>query len=275
MLPYFRKIDKHHIPSGDHEQHGFEGPISTTGVLVSGRKYPLQEMVRQSWEEVGVKEINDINGGSPLGLGEVVDNRKDGERQLASELYPLDGVRVMDETLVKKVLIQERDGKKVGVGVQLADGRILKAQMEIIVSAGAYRTAQILMLSGIGDEEVLSKHGITQIVDLPEVGKNLHDHLALNLWWKLRYPERGYSVDSPLFNDPTFFKGSPVNWAATQAVPHSGLKAALEFDTNIRIPDDHPLLQPPRSHTESLLVYLGINPSNPTIQLDGTHVFID
>jgi choline dehydrogenase-like flavoprotein len=50
---------------------------------------------------------------------------------------------------------------------------------EIIISAEAYRTPQVLMLSGIGPSDGLKKHGIEQIVELSDVGKNLHDHLGI------------------------------------------------------------------------------------------------
>jgi hypothetical protein len=64
-----------------------------------------------------------------------------------------------------------------------------------------------------------------------------------------------------------------VDWIITQTVSHEGLKDALARDSGTEVKDDHPLLTPPRAHTESLMVYIGVNTSNPTIPLDGTHVF--
>jgi choline dehydrogenase-like flavoprotein len=182
MLPYFKKTETHHTTSHGEEQHGFNGPMQTNTHTSACRKYPLRVLVKQAWEEIGVREIADINAGSPLGMGELVDNRRDGLRQPASSVYPLSGVQVLTETLVQRIVIEERVGRKVATGVELADGRMLVAKKEVILSAGAYRTPQVLMLSGIGENEELSQHGIKQVVDLPDVGRNLHDHLALNLW---------------------------------------------------------------------------------------------
>jgi choline dehydrogenase-like flavoprotein len=177
MLPYFKKTETHHTTSHGEEQHGFNGPMQTNTHTSAGRKYPLRALVKQAWEEIGVKEITDINAGSPLGMGELIDNRRDGLRQPASSVYRLSGVQVLTETLVQRIVIEEREGRKVATGVELADGRMLVAKKEVILSAGAYRTPQVLMLSGIGENEELSQHGIKQVVDLPDVGRNLHDHL--------------------------------------------------------------------------------------------------
>ncbi len=151
----------------------------TCNVTSSGRNYPLRDMVKAAWEAVGLEQIPDANSGSPQGFAEVTENRKDGTRQIASDVYPLSGVKVMTETLVKRVVVEQIDGRKIATGVELASGAVITANEEIIISAGAYRTPQVLMLSGIGPIAELKKHGIAQVVDLPEVGKNLHDHLGI------------------------------------------------------------------------------------------------
>jgi choline dehydrogenase-like flavoprotein len=67
------------------------------------------------------------------------------------------------------------------MGVKLADGKthMVKLGGQVALLAGAYRTSQVLMLSRIGDQELLAEHGIQMVVDLPQVGKNLHDHLMV------------------------------------------------------------------------------------------------
>jgi choline dehydrogenase-like flavoprotein len=90
--------------------------------------------------------------------------------------------------------------------------------------------------------------------------------------WKLRNPEKGYSAGSSLFNNPRFLDGIPVDWVATQTVPPEGLKAALSLDEN-SVTDNHPLIHPPRSHTECFLVYIATNISgDPKIPHDGSHI---
>jgi choline dehydrogenase-like flavoprotein len=93
---------------------------------------------------------------------------------------------VMTETLVNRVIVEKRDGKQVAIRVELANGELLSAKKEIIISAGAYRTPQVLLLSGIGPAEELRKHGIEQVVKLPEVGSNLHDHMGVGQSYALR-----------------------------------------------------------------------------------------
>lgn len=214
-----------------------------------------------------MKHIADGNSGSPQGLAELVENRNEGKRQLASSVYPLEGIKVLTDTLVARILVTA----KKATGVELADGQVISAKREVILSAGAYRTPQVLLLSGIGPLQDLAGHGITQTVDLPGVGQNLHDHMSVALWWKLRNPEEGYALGSPKFNNPNFAKGTPLDWVATETVPHEELKAALVADGE-EVNDDHPLLSPPRSHVESLLVYVAANKANPVIAVDGSHV---
>lgn len=61
------------------------------------------------------------------------------------------------------------------------------------------------MLSGLGPKSYLKRHGIDVILDNPDVGFHLHDHISVFQWWKLKEPEKGLSIDSPTFNNPDFF----------------------------------------------------------------------
>jgi choline dehydrogenase-like flavoprotein len=176
----------------------------------------------------------------------------------------------MLNTLVKRVMVED-DGKgnKAATGVELADGTVIKAKKEVLLAAGAYRTPQILLLSGIGAVKDLK--GITQTLDLPGVGDNLHDHMSVSQWWKLRHPEAGLAVGSPAFNDPKFFIGLPMDWIVTQTVPTQGLKNALEIDSG-KNEDSNTMITSERAHTESFMVYVAGSPGNPVIPMDGTHV---
>jgi len=66
--------------------------------------------------------------------------------------------------------------------------------------------------------------------------------------------------------------GNPLEFVVTQTVPADGLKYAISADQNDTVPDNHALIQPPRSHLESYIIYVGASPSNPTIPMDGSHV---
>ncbi|XXG96981.1 hypothetical protein Hte_003274 [Hypoxylon texense] len=118
------------------------------------------------WKDKSVNQSNldgrsiDLPGGKALGGGTVInggvaelqENKKDGRRQIAAAVYPLDGITVLTDTLVEKVLIDDTvggEGGRVAVGVRLANGAEIRAR-ETIVAAGAVRTPQVLVLSGVG-----------------------------------------------------------------------------------------------------------------------------
>lgn len=155
--------------------------------------------------------------------------------------------------------------------VELLSGRHLLAKREVLVCAGAYRTPQLLLLSGIGPETKLVAHKIAQTVETLEVGENLHDHMAITQWWKLRKPDKGLSIGSPLWTDPAYRKGSALDYLVSQNVPYDGLKDALSVDKFAQVNDTHSLLSPPRCHTESYILY-GANVANAAIPLDGSHI---
>lgn len=179
---------------------------------------------------------------------------------------------MLTNTLARRVLISSG----VATGVELASGEklFIKPGGQVILSAGAYRTPQLLMLSGIGDPAQLARHGIPTTIDLPAVGRNLHDHLLLFRYWKLRHPEAGLALGSPKFNVPNHEKGGPTDWLVTSPLPTSPLKAALEKDAGGPVPDDHPLLHSSRPHLEMNLLYatFGASSQGLDLPLDGTSI---
>jgi choline dehydrogenase-like flavoprotein len=234
------------------------------------RQYPLREKVKDAWAAVGALYKRDMNDGNPIGLGELIENRVNGVRHITSSAYGLKNIEVLTETLVKRVLVTDKDGSKVATAVELTDGRILTAHREIIVSAGTYRSPQILMLSGLGPQKELQQHGIEAVLDLPDVGRHFQDHFCVNQWWKLKEPEKGLSVGSPAFNNPVHFKGLPLDFIATQSVPKEGLLKALSTDKEAN-PELHAVaLQ--HGHIEVYIMYLALNQGDPVINPDGTHI---
>ena len=272
LLPYFKRSEKHFDAAADPEQHGFDGPIVTASVSASGRRFPLRDTVFKLWSNLGLKHVPDANNGHPQGIAELTENWKDGKRQIACDTYPLEGVKVLTDALVRRVIVSD---EKVAVGVELASGEthMVKEGGQVVISAGAYRTPQVLQLSGIGDPALFSQHNITTVVDLPQVGANLHDHMMLFRYWKLRHPERGLALGSPLFGGPNFEKGGPVDWLVTSPISTAPLKAALERDAG-PVSDDHPLLTGPRSHLEMNLLYavFGAEAQGLHIPMDGNSI---
>ncbi|KAL9579653.1 MAG: hypothetical protein Q9212_004980 [Teloschistes hypoglaucus] len=261
LLSYFRRSEHHLEPNADPNQHGFQGPMHIYFVTSSGRHYPLRETILNAWKSIGLKEVADANNGAPQGVAELVENRCDGLRQLTSVAYPLTGAQIMTETYVARITLHDNKLGKVATGVELANGRRLsiKESGEVLLCGGAYRSPQVLMLSGIGGKHILEEHGILQEIDLPGVGYNLHDHQMIFRYWKLRHPERGLAMASPDFADPAFEKGNPVDCIAAMTVPEDGLRAAIATDKT------HASLQGGRSHFElNILGSITISSKDPT-----------
>ncbi|KAL8794056.1 MAG: hypothetical protein Q9195_003356 [Heterodermia aff. obscurata] len=166
-----------------------------------------------------------MNSGNPNGVARLVENWHNASRQHAAICYDLEGVNVMTNTVVRRVLFEGN----VAVGVELDDGRHLFATKEVILSCGALRTPQILMLSGIGPKLELSKFDIHQVVDLP-AGQSLHDHDSVNIVWRLKNPDAGHAFGSPAFNKPEYGTGNPMDWIATAAAPDEDLQRAADID---------------------------------------------
>lgn len=258
LLPYFRRTEHHHDPNGDHEQHGFDGPIHTT----SRRVYPLRNSVHQAFNEAGFHDVPDTAAG--MGVTPWVENWRDGSRQHSSKAFDLSGIHIITRINVARVLLNDQ---KAATGVELADGRQYQAKQEVIISCGAHKTPQLLMLSGIGPADELQEHNIQQLVDSPAVGRNHFDHLSLHQAWKLRHPEQGLAMGSPAFNKPEYSKGFPVEWTANYSVPDSVLQQSPS--SSPPLPSDFPS----RLHLNLLVAYapLNLSPDFP-VPLDGTHV---
>ncbi|KAF2467780.1 putative glucose dehydrogenase [Lindgomyces ingoldianus] len=282
MLKYFKRSERHWDSSVDAGQHGFEGPIYNSSPSSSGRKYPLREEILEAWKSLGFEEKRDGNDGNPQGIAELVENWREGRRQIASQAYGLEGVEVVTDVLVRRVMLSSEvegtSAQRKAVGVECADGAtyLLKPGGEVVVSAGAYRTPQILLLSGIGEPAELDKHGIKTEVELPDVGKNFHDHMIAYRYWKLRNPDRGLAAGSPLFNDPAYIKGGPLDWLVSIPVSAEGLRTAIARDegNSAEVLDQHPLVKGPRTHVELSVLYAVFGGEQVGLKLpvDGTAI---
>lgn len=159
------------------------------------------------------------------------------------------------------------------VGVELVDGRKYHGKTEVIMTCGAYRTPQVLLLSGIGPATELAKLSIPQIVDLP-VGQNLHDHVTVVQYWKVKHPEKGIAAGSPAFNEPAYQHGLPCDWLLTESVPADKVKAAFLKD-GVEIDEKHSYFQG-RGHFEGLINYAPpsthVTGMAEKVPFDGAHI---
>lgn len=177
MLPYFIRSETNE--RGASRYHGDAGPLA----VQDGRSmHPLVDHLIEAAVHAGHSPNDDFNGASQLGVGRFQLTQRNGIRcsTASAYLHPAlerNNLHVFTDSLVQKVQFQGLCATGVSIH-RHGEDRTLTAEKEIILSAGAYASPQILMLSGIGPADELAQFGISPIVDLP-VGSNLQDHLLL------------------------------------------------------------------------------------------------
>jgi choline dehydrogenase-like flavoprotein len=184
VLPYFKRAE--HNERGADALHGQGGPLN---VMDLRSPNPFLPSFVEAGQQAGHRLNTDFNGPEQEGVGAYQVTHKNGERFSAAKAYltPHLGrpnLQVITGALTTRVLMETVDGQPRAVGVEYrADGgrgasQTLKLQPggEVLLSAGAFGSPQLLMLSGIGPAAHVRGHGIPVVLDLPGVGENLHDH---------------------------------------------------------------------------------------------------
>jgi choline dehydrogenase-like flavoprotein len=177
LLPYFIKSECNE--RGDPRYHGHAGPLS---VQDSRSMHPLVDHLIEAGVNAGYVFNDDFNGPSQMGIGRFQLTQRNGVRCSAASAY-LHPVRdranlqIFTDSLVLKVVLDKRRARAISIH-RHGHEEILFSEREIIVAAGTYGSPQILMLSGIGLPDQLTRFGIPLVVDLP-VGANLQDHPLL------------------------------------------------------------------------------------------------
>jgi choline dehydrogenase-like flavoprotein len=176
VLPYFKRAENNSDFSGDY--HGKDGPLHVNRLRTDN---PVHETFLQAAREAQFKVRDDFNAEEQEGLGPYQVTQRNGERWSAARAYihpymgPRANLRVETQAHATSITFEGRRA----VGVKYRKGnelRELRARREVILSAGAFQTPQLLMLSGVGDAQELAKLGIASRHHLPGVGKNLQDH---------------------------------------------------------------------------------------------------
>jgi choline dehydrogenase-like flavoprotein len=266
MLPYMCRSETYQEPEPDLRLHGTDGPMSLSLPSTARQlHYPLRNDVLSAWQSMdpSLKWISDVNCGFPLGIGEAPTTFfKNGERQFPHQAYNLDGVEVRTGSLVHKVLLQNQSstGKLAATGVQVINGQQILATREVIISSGAYNSPKLLLLSGIGPQSELQKHGIDVQLDSPHVGRGFRDDMNVRQFWKLRNPEKRLALGSSAMTDPRLVDGLPIDFMIWTQVQREQLVAALANDG---IKDgNHEILHPHAVHQEFFMLYAaGRSPS--------------
>lgn len=176
VLPFFRRSEGNETLGGPY--HGQLGPL---GVSDPQAASALNQRWIRACANQGIPFNTDCNGATQEGSHITQRTIKGGERCSAARAFitphrDRPNLTVLTCALVEKVLITA--GCATGIRCRDASGvRDLHARREVILSAGAFGSPQLLMLSGIGDPQELRRHGIAPVLDSPGVGKNLQDHI--------------------------------------------------------------------------------------------------
>ena len=176
VLPYFKRAE--HNERGADAWHGTGGPLN-----VMDLRSPtwISEVFVKAGVQAGYRANPDFNGAEQEGVGMYQVTHKNGERWSAAKGYltPVlsrPNLTVITEAMSTRILFEGRRA----VGVEYLQGgerKQVKASREVLLSAGALQSPQLLMLSGVGPADHLREHGIEVVLDSPGVGAQLHDHI--------------------------------------------------------------------------------------------------
>lgn len=186
VLPWFRHSEGNDTLAGEH--HGTEGPLGVS----TGAPHPLTRIFVKAAQQAGLPFNADFNAGNQAGAGFYQTMTRNGRRCSTAVGYlrpalARKNLSLKTDALVNRVVFE---GAK-AVGVEIVEGGrpvVLRAEREVIVTAGAIGSPKLLMLSGLGPAAHLSRHGIEVVLDLPGVGQNLQDHIDVDVVAELNGP---------------------------------------------------------------------------------------
>ena len=184
ILPIFKRSEDYH--GGASDVHGVGGPWR---VEKQRLHWEILESFSRAAQQTGIPSTNDFNGGDNTGVGYFDVNQKRGIRWNASKAFLRPALSRSNLTVITDAHAQRVvfEGKRcVGVVYRRRGSmEIAKARAEVILSAGAINSPQILELSGVGNGAHLQRFGIDVVSDLHGVGENMQDHLQLRMAYQV------------------------------------------------------------------------------------------
>ena len=188
VLPLFMKTENHHGGAGP--AHGSGGEWRVEKQRLS---WQILDAFRDAADQVGIRKVDDFNGGDNAGCAYFEVNQKRGIRWNTAKAFlkPIaarENLTIMTGCHVERLIIEQTVQGPVCRGVEFTGGgRAFRAdaKLETLLAAGAIGSPQILQLSGVGPAGALHQHGIAPLVDAPGVGENLQDHLQLRMVYKV------------------------------------------------------------------------------------------
>jgi choline dehydrogenase len=234
VLPMFKRHENN--SRGASKYHGIGGELTVSDLQ---DPHPIAAKFIEAAKTAGFPYIPDINGEQIEGFAYVQATQKKGWRSSSSRAF-IDPIIKRSNFTVSKNSVARRilfEGKQ-AVGVEASiRGKIvrLNVRKEVVVSAGAIASPQLLMLSGIGDPKELKSHGLSVVAKNPEVGRNLQDHPGLGMT---------YEVIVPTFNDEMALWKQVIhgaNWLfrgkGVGTTPDAHLVGFIKTNDSVELPD--------------------------------------
>ena len=221
VLPYFKKAEGNDRLG--EPLHSKTGPLKASSIP---KKHPLVEAFIKAANALNVPKTEDFNNLTQEGVGYYQLSTHKGLRCSAAVAYlkpakQRSNLTILTNSQVSKVIFENR--KAVGVEfIQQGSKKTIRSTKEVILSAGAIQSPQILQLSGVGPAKLLQEFNIPVVHDLPGVGENLQDHLQFRLIYELNQPISTNIQLSSWFGqlkmglDWLLFRGGPLSIGINQ-----------------------------------------------------------
>ena len=221
VKPIFRQHLDHYLGAGEHHGAGGEWRVEAPRV-----RWQILDSFIDAAVEAGILRVSDFNTGSNEGISYFQVNQKNGRRWSAARgfLRPAlsrPNLKVETQAHATRILFEGR--RAIGVEIrQNGNVRRILARREVVLSAGAIASPQLLQLSGIGNGALLQEHGIPVLHHLPGVGENLQDHLQLRPVYKvsgvrtLNEEYRSLLKKGQMAFEYAFFRKGPLTMAPSQ-----------------------------------------------------------
>ena len=196
ILPYFRRSEDN--SRGASGYHGAGGPLAVSDI---SEPNPISRAFVDAAAEAGIPRNGDCNGATQEGATYLQATVRNGKRCSAADAFLRPARARPNLTLVTEAYTTRVDfERRRAVGVTYRHGGrevTARAEREVVLSAGAINSPQLLMLSGIGPADALGRHGITVVEDLAGVGQNLQEHPGGKLLVRCPTPCTLFSAESP------------------------------------------------------------------------------
>ncbi len=186
VLPYFRRLERY--DGGENQYRGAHGELSVSDLRNDHPYCHAWLAAARAW---GLPHNDDFNAETTYGVGAYQLSigghwRCSAARAFLDPIATRSNLSVVTRALVTRIVFE----RNVAVGIEWVDEagarHIARAEREVILAAGALQSPQLLQLSGVGPAELLQRHGIAVVADLPGVGANLHDHYQARMILRLK-----------------------------------------------------------------------------------------